>query len=104
MATAVCARCKATVPADNTDITLDGIVCRACQIAAAGDDKELTKLERQLRVSSGTREVIVGVFLLVLGGALLALGASVGIIAAMPIFVVGAGIYAIVRGVTRLAG
>ena len=67
------------------------------------NDDEADQMIRDLAHSTGRREMAIGLFLLVLGIAILAVGLSGGGIVLVPLGIIGAGIAQLVRGGGRLA-
>lgn len=102
MSTAVCGQCGTTVPANEITYTPVGSYCRTCHVAETTD---AAKLERELVRSIGIRHTVIGIVMLVLGGAIFALGvAGGGAIIVIPTgLVVGGGIE-LVYGITKLSG
>ncbi len=100
-----CVRCKTTVPARLIDYLDDGAVCRTCIVAANSDPMEIARGERALMVSMGRRSLIIGLVMVAIGIAVLALGVSGGgTIVLIPTgFLVG-GVIEIVRGAAKLSG
>jgi len=105
MADMTCVRCKQTVSPQLIDFLDDGAVCRSCIVAAASDPAAIAKGERELMVSMGRRSVLIGSIMLVIGIAILALGASGGgQIMVIPVGMLLGGLIELGRGATKLMG
>ena len=102
MSSATCGQCGATVPAGEIAYTPVGSYCRACHVAEQAD---AAVLERKLVRSIGIRRLIIGLVMLVIGGAILALGVAGGgnLIVIPTGFIIG-GIVEIALGATKLSG
>ncbi|HEY1555659.1 MAG TPA: hypothetical protein VGF94_12565 [Kofleriaceae bacterium] len=98
----MCVRCQRMVPADDLRVVAGGAMCSTCQVASMNDG-EADAMVRALSHSTGRKEVIIGVVLIAIGLPVLWVGLSVGMIALLPIAMIGGGIYEIVRGISRLS-
>lgn len=96
-----CVRCQAVVPPQQIDFTADGAVCRACLIRADSDPEAIARGERALYHSMGRRHLFIGIFMLVVGIAILSIGTG-GSIMVVPTGLLIGGIVEIVNGITKL--
>jgi hypothetical protein len=97
-----CVRCGAVVPPQQIDFTPDGAVCRNCIRAAASDPEAIARGEKALYHSMGRRHLFIGIFMLVVGIAVLSLGVGGQIVVVPTGFLIG-GLIEIVNGVTKLS-
>ena len=105
MSDMTCVRCKTTVSPQLIDFLDDGAVCRTCIIAAESDPVAIARGERALLRSIGRRQLTVGVFMLAIGIAVLALGASGGgSLMLVPTGLLLGGLVEIARGAGNLSG
>jgi hypothetical protein len=99
-----CGRCSGVFPPQQIDFVSDVAVCRACIRKADSDPAELDRSERALLHSIGRRQLIVGVLMLVVAIAILALGASAGgTVMLIPTGMLLGGVYELARGIANLA-
>ena len=100
-----CVRCKQLVAARLIDYLDDGAVCRTCIVAANSDPMKIASGERALMVSMGRRSLFIGLVMVAIGIAVLALGLSGGgTIVLIPVGLLAGGVFEIVRGATKLSG
>src|SRR3954471_1447026 len=100
-----CVRCKATVSPQLIDFLDDGAVCRTCIVAAESNPEAIARGERALLRSIGRRQVTVGIFMLVIGIAVLVLGASGGgSVMIIPAGMLVGGLVELARGAGNLSG
>lgn len=99
-----CVRCAASVPASETEFTADGAVCRSCFVANVVGSKDVAVLERDLRVSMGRRQVVIGLVMLTIGAVILGLGLSGGQLVMVPMGMLVGGMIELGLGVTKLSG
>lgn len=97
-----CVRCKAVVPPQQIDFLDDGAVCRTCIIAAESNPEAIAAGERALYHSMGRRHLFIGIFMVVLGIAVLSIGLSGSQIVLVPTGLLIGGLIEIVNGVTKL--
>lgn len=99
-----CVRCKSAVSPQLIDYLEDGAVCRTCLIAAESNPEAIARGERALMRSMGTRSVVIGCVMLVLGIVILALFSSAGgQVMLVPTGLLIGGIVELVRGSTKLS-
>jgi hypothetical protein len=70
---ATCGQCSARVPEDEIAYTPVGSYCKSCHVAETAD---IGRLERAFMRSTGWRQLIIGVVMIAIAIAILALGAS----------------------------
>ena len=73
MSVATCSQCGASVPYEEITFTPVGSYCKKCHVAETANSAEL---ERALLRSIGRRQLIIGIVMLAIGSAILALGLS----------------------------
>jgi hypothetical protein len=99
-----CARCQASVPANQIDYTADGATCRQCLVAANTDPIKVSGLAYELGRATGRKHIIAGVVLLACGITILALGIAGGsTLVILPIGLVIASLYELGHGFRRLS-
>lgn len=95
-----CGQCGASVPDAEITYTPVGSYCKNCHVA---EIKDSDKLERALLRSIGKRQLIVGIVMLVIGSAVLALGLSGSSqIMVIPVGLLVGGLVEIALGWTKL--
>src|SRR5690348_4525894 len=99
MNTATCDKCRSTVAFDQIQHTPVGAFCPSCQKAETVDTD---RLERELRRSTGRRQLIAGVVMLAFGGGILMLGVSGGSLVVVPTGMLIGGLYEVISGLSKL--
>lgn len=99
MNTATCDKCGQTVAFDQVQHTLVGAFCKPCQQA---DSVDADRLERELRRSTGRRQLIAGVIMLAFGGTILSLGLSGGSLVIVPTGMLLGGLFEVGSGLSKL--
>ena len=94
-----CGQCGASVPDAEITYTPVGSYCKSCHVAETHD---ADKLERALLRSIGKRQLLVGIVMLVIGTAVLALGLSGGQIVVIPVGLLVGGLVEIALGYMKL--
>ena len=98
---AICGQCGATVPADQLVRTLVGSYCRQCHHAEIAD---IPERHRAFMRSLGWRQLFVGLLMLVIGSAVLAIGVSgAGSLMVIPAGLLIGGVIEIILGVSKLS-
>ena len=101
MTMATCSQCGTSVPASDITYTLVGSYCRSCHVNETAD---AARLERQFLRSIGRRQLIIGIVMLAIGGAILALGLGTdSTVVLVPAGMLLGGIVEIGRGFSNLS-
>jgi hypothetical protein len=95
-----CDRCGQPVAANTIERTLVRAYCKSCLVAEQADSE---KLEKALLRSIGTRKLLIGLFMIAIGIAILTLGLAGGsAVIAVPTGLLLGGLYEVVAGVSKL--